>query len=123
MSADNGIYILQTPTGSVLCPKVFEYRVVHAQAIDNIYWQHTKGNPKQVVSYFGKCEVFTNEGEARKLAFKMEEEVLNDDFCPVLEYGINTITLPHPFQYYKNCIRLLKKNNPKILNWRKVNFK
>ena len=102
-SADNGIYILKTPDNK----GSFEYRVVHAQAIDNIYWDdnnpngNTEGNPVQVVNYFGNCTVLTHQDHARHLAESMAKEVLADDFCPILEYGINEIELPHSFNYYK----------------------
>lgn len=108
MSADNGIYLIETPIAEGSKEK--EYRVKHAQAIDNIYWDEDKyypdhhnpeGNPSQVVAYFGECEVFTNLDDAWKLARKMEEEILSDDYCPILEYGISSIKLPHPFSYYK----------------------
>jgi len=96
MSADNTIAILKTPSGK----GGFEYRVIHAQAIENIYWQHDDGNPLEVMRYFGKCEVLTSEINALKIALDMEKEILNDDFG-ILEYGIRTIELPHPFSYYK----------------------
>ena len=108
MSADNGIYILATPTEDA---GDLEYRVRHAQAIENIYWDEESGsliydriNPTQLVAYFGECEVLSQE-EAHKKAFELEEEILNDDFCPVLEYGINTIVAEKPFSYYvKNAV-------------------
>ena len=36
MSADNGIYVAQFPDG---------YRVIHAQAIDNLWWNDESGDP------------------------------------------------------------------------------
>ena len=108
MSADNGIYILKTPADD---GEGFEYRVRHAQAIDNIYWDDTApghnnpdGVPEIVVEYFGKCDVLTEE-EAHKKAFELEEEVLNDDFG-ILEYGVSTIELPYSFTIYRRCDRL-----------------
>ena len=101
ISADNCIAILKTPNGNG-----FEYRVVHAQAIDNIYWDDTKpngnpeGNPVYVVSYFGECSVLTNQDNAIHLAGGMAKEILDDEFCGILEYGIIRIDLPHPFSYY-----------------------
>ena len=103
MSADNGIYILKTPKDN---NEGFEYRVIHAQAIENIYWDDVNGydyenpNPVILMDYFGNAPVLT-EKEATQLVFKMEKEVLEDDFCPVLEYGINTITFPKPFSWYQ----------------------
>ena len=96
MSADNMVAILKTPNGK----DGFEYRVTHVQAIENITYNNPKGNPKQVVNYFGKCKVFTDKNKAYQLANSIEKEILDDDFCPILEYGINEITLPHTFSYY-----------------------
>ena len=96
MSADNTVAILKTPDGK----KGFEYRVVHAQAIENIYWEHPDGNSEEVVRYFGKCQVLKDKHAAFEFAHEMEEQVLSDKFCPILEYGISQISLPHIFSYY-----------------------
>lgn len=115
MSADNGIYILQTLDG---------YRVVHAQAIENIYWWETwtccgnpvpghdvvKGdfclhcghslpthelreeiNPQAIADYFGKSNVLKTEQEAWAEAQQLYDEIMNDDFCPIVEYGVQFI--------------------------------
>jgi hypothetical protein len=102
MSADNGIYILQTP---VMNGDGFEYRVVHAQAIDNIFWgengYNKDGDPKAVVEYFGKCEVFQGEESARTEAFRLYDEITEgEDGYGIVEYGVSTIELPHFFDYY-----------------------
>ena len=59
MSVDNGIYILKTKD---------QYRVTHAQAIENIYWEYDnkyayyfnsandKLVPTRVVEYWGDCK-------------------------------------------------------------------
>jgi len=102
MSSDNMIAILKTPDGK----GGFEYRVKHVQAIENIYWDdsnpdgNSEGNPTQVVSYFGRCNALISQDNARHLAEGMAKEVLDDDFCPILEYGINEIELPRPFSFY-----------------------
>ena len=103
MSADNSIIILTTPDGN----GQFQYRVLHCQAIENIYWDKNSpnnnnpdGNPKQVVAYFGKCDVFAQMDNALKLAQEMKKEILADEFCPILEYGISFLELPHQFKYY-----------------------
>src|SRR3990172_8861301 len=96
MSADNCVAILKTPYEQ----NGFEYRVTHAQAIENIHYKHEDGNPEQIVNYFGQCVPFVNENEAIKFAQKMADEILSDYFCPILEYGICQIDLPHPFSYY-----------------------
>ncbi|KKN99068.1 hypothetical protein LCGC14_0143150 [marine sediment metagenome] len=96
MSADNGIYVLESAGP--------EYRVAHAMAIENINYNpdlpDDMGPPffnmDWVNRLFGKCEVFTDINEAWKLAFKMEDEIMESDF-PILEYGVSTIKMPHPF--------------------------
>lgn len=102
MSSDNGIYLLVSPTEDGCS----EYRVIHTQGIDNLYWDDDAGDyrddiqPAALLSYFKKSQILTKE-KAYAKAFEMEEEVMNDDFCPVLEYGISTITLDKPFSWYE----------------------
>lgn len=100
MSADNGIYILESPRED---GQGYEYRVIHAQAIENIEYDanfhrlpHGEFDDEQLINYFGRAEVLDKES-ARELAFIKEEEILSDDFCPILEYGISTITMNRPF--------------------------
>jgi hypothetical protein len=106
MSSDNGIYILKTPKDD---GEGFDYRVIHAQAIENIYWDDVNKcegpdpNPAILLEYFGEAPVMTKD-EAAKKAFEMEEEILEDDFCPILEYGISTIELLHSFEWYKKKV-------------------
>lgn len=84
MSADNGIYILQT--------KGPEFRVVYAQGIDNIYGEFSdesfqwQGDPDEIFNYFKGSQVFHNLEEALDLASEMS---YNYDY---LEYGICVIT-------------------------------
>lgn len=90
MSSDNGIYILKTKH-----PKdesKFEFRVIHAQAIENIYWDAKLGKetfsevvPEEAASYFGQAEVFTNASAADMHASNLADE------CTYLEYGIRTL--------------------------------
>lgn len=92
MSADNGIYILESDGP--------EYRVAYACAIENINWNPiTKSdsdinyfNDEELQKYFGKCEVFTK----KKLAME-EAYSLGRQFPPYLEYGICRIRLPRKF--------------------------
>lgn len=103
MSADNGIYILKSPKDN---GDGFEFRVTHAQAIENIYWNpdaNEEGpdvNPKSLIDYFGECELLT-EQDAQDKALAIEKEILDDDFCPILEYGINTLEVPRSFLWYR----------------------
>ena len=96
MSADNGIYILESPVRSGK-----EFRVLHTQAIDNLDYEVPEGfdlNPEQVVQYFGESEVFKTREEANKIAQALYEEVING--MGIVEYGISTITTQYPFLAY-----------------------
>jgi hypothetical protein len=87
MSADNGIYVLQLRDQS---------RVIHAQCIENLWWSTVEDKTvdemvsTRIIEYFRKALPLTS-AEARLKAFEMEDEILSDDFCPVLEYGISTL--------------------------------
>jgi hypothetical protein len=86
MSADNGIYILQSKDG---------FRVIHTTAIDGLWWwddekAKTSLNPKYLLQYFGKADVMKSEDEAWKVARDIYKGIMNSDF-PVLEYGIKPI--------------------------------
>jgi hypothetical protein len=84
MSADNGIYILQTEGP--------EFRVAYQQTIDNIYgnfsdetykWQ---GDPEMMLEYFQDAPMFSNLEEALD---KAADIAYNYEY---LEYGICVIT-------------------------------
>ena len=81
MSADNGIYILKTGSGS---------RVIHAQAIENIYWDCMVGREStlplsfNLVHYFHDAEEMPHP-QALVKANEMAEE------CPILEYGVSVL--------------------------------
>lgn len=91
MSADNGIYVLAT--------KGPEYRVTHAQGIENIYYDVSSGEqwenfiPEMTFEYFGECEVFTTEDAALRYAHRLAQEET------VLEYGV--CSLSHPDQEFQ----------------------
>lgn len=89
MSADNGVYVLKSP--SSLPNGNDEYRVAHAQAIENLQttdekfsrdWEHETFNPSPV--YFNKDEAIL---AAHKIAETIE----------VLEYGVRIIHMDHAF--------------------------
>lgn len=84
MSADNGVYILQTKDG---------FRVIHAQAIDNISYNAdaTGFNLRILYQYFCDSQCYKNKKQATDRAVELYEEIMNDDFCPVCEYGISFI--------------------------------
>lgn len=86
MSADNGVYILQT--------KGPEFRVTYAQAIDNIFGKlndqevRWEGNPDQIKNYFGKCPVFDNREDAMNCAKAIAHkyDYLEDGICSIDEF-------------------------------------
>ena len=92
MSADNGIYILQSKDG---------FRVIHAQAIENLCWWNTEDkdtskweerseiNPKVLKDYFEKSKVFKTKEEALKEAFRLYDEIEREYY--LIEYGISFI--------------------------------
>lgn len=84
MSADNGVYILKTPArpvkkGNALFNRhgVFEYRIAHCQAIDNLDYSDI-----YMPLLFGNSKVHENEEDAIK-----EAKTIHDDL-PFSEYGI-----------------------------------
>lgn len=83
MSADNGIYILHTAD---------QYRVVHTQAIDNLYWSHVDGMmdapvSARILEIFGKSRFTRSKKRALFIAYNMLEKL---DRC---EYGIQLINV------------------------------
>jgi len=81
MSTDNGIYIIKFPEG---------FRVAHCQAIESIdYYSPGSKERKQELKWrFSKSKVFQTWHDAISNARNLAEEIRNDDFCPILEYGI-----------------------------------
>lgn len=84
MSADNGVYILES--------KGPEFRVIYTQGIDNIYGTFNDstmswdGDPEMMLEYFGASNVFSSLTEALDHAEKISE---NYDY---LEYGVCVIS-------------------------------
>jgi hypothetical protein len=83
VSADNGIYILETAGP--------EYRVIYAQAIDNIYGKfndetaHWEGDMNMIVDYFRNAEIFSKYEKALEYAIHLSKDY------NYLEYGICNI--------------------------------
>lgn len=94
MSADNGIYILETEGP--------EYRVAHLQNIEDIWYdsttkEYTNGdNDVAIRNARGMWtgDVLSKEG-ARNKAFLMEESIYQQGYP--LEYGISNIKIPRWF--------------------------
>jgi hypothetical protein len=117
MSADNGVYILQSKDG---------FRVAHRQGIENIYWwpteccgkrdvvdgkssdgfdisvckhcgkevkweERTEINPETLKSYFGNSKVYKTRISALTAANKLYKKIISDPMCPICEYGISFI--------------------------------
>lgn len=86
MSADNGIYILET-----LGP---EFRVAYAGAIDNIYGDfddviaHWKGDKEQIKEYFKDAFKFNDLDEAVDKAQEMSDnyDYLEDGICLIKDF-------------------------------------
>lgn len=79
MSADNGIYVLETNEG--------QQRVIHAQAIENLHWNHVSSSMTsqpvctRIIEYFGNSKATRNKNVAFYVARKMAETQFT-------EYGI-----------------------------------
>lgn len=76
MSADNGVYILKTKD---------QFRVIHAQAIENIYTNDKRLNPIRVILLWGNTRYTKDEEKANNIAKMLNSRLYT-------EYGINTIT-------------------------------
>ena len=81
MSADNGIYIHKFPNG---------WAVIHAQAIENVLAERGY-NKKVLYEYYKGAKRFKTQEEAFKEAQRKYDEIMKDDFCPIVEYGIRII--------------------------------
>lgn len=86
MSADNGIYVLET-SGP-------EYRVAYSQAIDNIYGKFNDatnqwaGDMDRMMDVFGTSPVFVNIEQALDLAEELSYtyEYLEDGVCLIRNF-------------------------------------
>lgn len=95
MSADNGIYVLKSPTDH---DNVFEYRVIECQAVDRIDGSsvsltvdgkmYTIGDLWKVI-LFGNTKVHTSKHIAMIAASDIEDILLTEG--RYIEYGIRTI--------------------------------
>lgn len=94
MSADNGVYVLVSRGRKTQHGHKKEYRVIHAQAIENIEWSpdYPVGsgemllNREYVLSYFGEARVFTDRRVAEGYAQRIYDEWVKD--FGYVEYGI-----------------------------------
>jgi hypothetical protein len=97
MSADNGVYILVSRGPKKRRGYTKEYRVAHAQAIDNIFFEpdYPRGNGetwlnrKCVLRLFGNARVFTDRRLAEGYAQRIYDEHAEGYSAP--EYGIEIL--------------------------------
>ena len=96
MSSDNGVYI-----GRFTINDDFEYRVTHAQAIENCDYDDSEPHyPTKLIHayrtvYYGRSNIY-NKGGAWERARELYEEILNDLY-PICEYGVSEIRYDEPF--------------------------
>jgi hypothetical protein len=103
MSADNGIYILESisPLSNDNDDPTHEYRVIEAQAIDNIFY-HPDSGPEDtpyhphLVQYFNQSQIYQTKDEAYTEAQKMYDRIMDDDYG-IIEYGISEIHIREIF--------------------------
>lgn len=86
MSADNGVYIGCFPKSE----GVTEYRVIHAQNIEDVYYGDAETQDHWRVVYFGSAEPV----DARDVAWKKACDLA--DTIDVLEYGVCEIQFDRP---------------------------
>lgn len=95
MSADNGIYILKT--------KENLFKVIYAQAIDNLNWSwinggeiHKNPQPVRLVEFFGKTKATKDVNKAFSIARTLLKRKTKEQ--GYVEYGINVIKVPYTWQ-------------------------
>jgi hypothetical protein len=94
MSADNGSYVVKTPALNGLA---FEYRVGHAQAIENAEWPEIGVRNQYLLGAFAGSWVFGRERRAVAFANIIEEEIEAGCNGWGTEYGVNVIPVDTPF--------------------------
>ena len=106
MSADNGIYILKMKD---------QARVIHTQNIENLWWSYLSNRevanmvPTRILEYYGGAESMTIQ-EAQEKAKDLYNEIMDDDFCPIVEYGIQIFKTS---KTWEQIIKEAKKLAPK----------
>lgn len=94
MSADNGVYILVTPTDDG-----YEYRVTETSAIENLNWDESIGdetNDEDVIiknargTWHG-AKIYYKRGETLEAAHDLYKSL------PICEYGVSEIHINRKF--------------------------
>lgn len=104
MSADNGIYVLSTLTEN----GNREFRVAHAQAIENIEVREPFGS-YYMDAIFGNSEVFSDSAKAFEYAIQLHNQIMND--FGIVEYGICQMHFDRKFPSKEEAIL------PEGFNW------
>lgn len=120
MSADNGIYILETKDS---------YRVTHAQAIENLFYSHIGFHsceeivPTRAIEIFGGCKFTRDKEKALKIAHDIEQGMYT-------EYGVRIFSTYKSWKQMVNEAKDLAKKELKYLmeneredSWRKYQIK
>lgn len=103
LSADNGIYILQTKD---------QYRVIETIAVENLWWDYeglrTREDvvPTRLIEYYGDCKYTRDETTALKIAASMFRRT------PMCEYGIKFIRCN---KFWRNIVKEGKEHAAKEL--------
>lgn len=109
MSADNGIYILKLKD---------QYRIIHAQAIENLWWSHLDNKkhgemiPTRIYERYSNSPPINNLETTYQTVFEMAQS------CTILEYGIQMFELDKTWEqiikeakeYAKLEIEAIKNN-------------
>jgi hypothetical protein len=90
LSSDNGIYLGEFPT----LDGGKEYRVVHAQAIENVDFGDPDMQDHTRVSYFGNAHSYRTFVPAWEEAHRLANDIINDS--GLLEYGIQLLEFDRP---------------------------
>lgn len=107
MSADNGIYIAKFPRMNGT--PGFEYRVIHAQAIENCDYGTPEQQDAYRWSYFGKETAYFDKDEAALEANKMADEEEAEGYF--LEYGVCHLDFDRPL------VRMTEEEIKRILDF------
>ncbi len=96
MPADNCITILKSPDDN----GNFQFRVAHAQAIENIYYdeglqRQDKAQDSRLKDYFGQCRIHLNLDDALATASSLYVKITG--YGAQVEYGIQIIEIDRPF--------------------------
>lgn len=97
MSADNGHYVIKMPNGKYTG---FEWHVLYASAIENLFYGNDKGNPIEVIKMLDRSpRFFDTERHAFDYAIGLEQAWKWEEGIGT-EYGVCEIELPKSYEEY-----------------------